>query len=170
MTEKKLEKHNLLYTRTSTEGMHKYQFVDFFNKRLVEYPGETPANLTACYDGLAWWLLDGNQVPTFMDLDTPEKVYYSEKKTITGFKTTGDFTQCDKSRESHHFAFDNELAASDMVDFATGTVTQVTCPLVQNSDGYRLVFGFVNGRFQPRCVSKVTRKLMTEEIGFGHEW
>lgn len=134
-----------------------YSFADFETKQMIFYPTPTSQVPTGFYNGLTWWLNQPHStlVPTFVDQDSPDKIYYNSSKSITGVSPRG-FEQTCRSCDSHHFAASHNPGGLDaeIVNFATGSITSIIPPLGWPSDSgsIRVIPGFLNGKFQARIM------------------
>lgn len=155
----------LLYVIDVTS--YKYGLVDLPRKQIVEFPGGRPtAKLTACHNGLIWWQVKSTLVPTFKDLASPDKLYYSEQKTVTGLSES-KFEQCKRIRGSHPFVVSLvNTTGLQVVDLASGTITFVSPPIDwQDSEiDLFMIPGFLNGKFQARCMDEYVKRKMHRRV------
>lgn len=166
------EEGNILYSKSEAadEGRFQFQFADMENKRMIDYPIEIPDDyhLSASYAGLVWWKAGPNLIPTFMDLDSPDKIYYNRKKTITGLFPSSKVRQCGQKRDSHHFGLETLGGEKQLVDFATGCITIFVPPTwwkgPRAADTIKYYLGFLNGRFQARWMSSETKGKTREAL------
>lgn len=156
-------------------AVYRYRFADFESKQMVEYGAGRHAYPVASYNGLVWWhLLKGPRslVPTFVDLQSPKRVYFLPQRAITGV-SHNLFEQSCISRISSQFVVALSDTGIEIVDLDTGVITAVTGP--SDWPAARFFPGYWNGKFQTRCMSEevvqATTELVLQEHGVPEqEW
>ncbi|KAG5355390.1 hypothetical protein CJU90_4437 [Yarrowia sp. C11] len=151
---------------TVLENKDGYRLPDFDNRRLVKY--STGASPVALYNGSVW-LLRKNRclIPTFMDLNTPEKLYFRPDKAITGmYITESHYSQGSKARGSAQFVVGMTVSGVDVVDLAGGSTTTVTHHYGRPVPSKCFV-GFDKGKFQAWCMYGKDYDLTIEKVENG---
>lgn len=150
-------------------GTWSYSICDFDKQKVRPYCSESrDRDPVAAYNGSIWWSIEQKcLVPTMIDLETPGKVLYSRDKAVRMPKQS-KFTQGSKTSGSKRFVCGTgkEAGKSVVVDLETGIVSQLTLPdsageekvtISNEKDNLpRVIPGFQNGQFYPRCMSKET--------------
>lgn len=162
-----------LFFRRETNA---FLVADFVHTELVHYAPTTrsfddlPA---AAYNGLVWWQMHkcASLVPTFIDLQSPGKIYYREERIMRGSR----MDLCQQGSE----AFDASrfvvglvekrgvgLVKKRMVlyDLSTGTRTIVATAGYLKEGVARFFPGFVNGEFQPRFLTSDAERRMEQVV------
>lgn len=118
-----------------------YEFADFETKQMIEYgPAaleEDPSHPVASYNGAIWWTSGSAEslvsvIPTFMDLASPDRVYYQPHAAVTCLESQVIW-QGSRARDSAQFLLcspttrHNECAMQ-IIDMARGTTTNVIKP------------------------------------------
>ncbi|KAG5355687.1 hypothetical protein CJU89_5392 [Yarrowia sp. B02] len=150
---------NIFVTRYEwgTYGLH-----DPHGKQLVKYGNAIFSKNNALpeenYNGLVWWFLgDKHLVPTFLDLDNPDKVYCREDLIITlPDKAPDGLHQCLRPENSRYLTDRTEYGGIRMVDLDQGVVTDVEKAGEAIRDESRVFLGYENGKFLARFMSAAT--------------
>lgn len=133
------------------ENFQKFFAADFQSKTFKEFTMSEETRLDAFYNGLMWWKKKDRKVliPTFVDLEDPDKVYYSANRAITGVAPYLA-AQCSRARAAQFCIGSGGDDTIDIVDMARGIVTNVLSPIGYGVDGEdRTNFlGWFNGQFQ----------------------
>lgn len=144
-----------------SKSIYQFFFVDFRRKTGVLIKDLPPIPFcapVAAHNGLIWWKQEyTTMVPTFMDLEQPDKMFYRADRVI--FHTTKHpSTQGDRSHGwSKYMIGRSEISECvELVDLDTRIVTTVS-PLVSsswptNAEEARIYVGFQNGRFCARAM------------------
>lgn len=160
------ELNNVLVAESHhSSSIYLYIFGDPENNRMIKYPTLTASKPVAFYNGLTWWAMRKKMlVPTFVDQDT-NKIHYSPSKTLTGVSSCR-FEQTSKLRDCHHFAVagSDDFPGYEIVNFATGTLTNVVPPLAGKDDFVKIIPGYLNGKFQARFMSGETREKTHDDV------
>lgn len=137
------------------DGEMVYDFLDFTKQHFRGLMFTKGSHLVASYNGLMWWKKNRVLIPTFIDLQSRRKVYYSETKAITGVSRVLS-TQCSQSRDAAQFCMSSSECGSqrEIVDLSTGIITAVQTPIDWPEVNDDLVFfvGWQNGQFQARVM------------------
>lgn len=158
-----------------------YSLLDHDTKEMVEYgpANELHSGLVASYNGLVWWWQrkpkgDTTIVPTFIDLASPGKVYYCPGRAVTGLSNNA-WDQGSRPAGMAQFVV-SKLKSEDgleLVDLATGIITDVLAPSDWNSKDHETLIGFVRDqeddgttklRFQARVMHERTVEKATKEV------
>lgn len=135
---------------------YRYELLSWETNEMVLYAfaDSTKHVPVASYKGLVWWNLDNSTlIPTFVDLDNEGEVYYRPEKAINGHEQDhGSFVQGGSAHRTRRYVFGSLGNEVDIFDLETGIITSVAFP--QGCEGGRVYPGFVNGKFQPRCLSQ----------------
>lgn len=135
---------------------HTKQFVQYAIKNINTKP-------VAAYNGLVWWLINKKSlIPTFMDLNNPDKVYIQKEKILTVARCTNSIDSDDSaddderpegfSREGDNRFLTGETASSafQAIDLDSETVNYIEVPL--EGGPHELVVGYVKDKFHARYV------------------
>lgn len=149
---------------------HRFLIADFHAQKMHVYAiASGPSQPVASYNGLVWWSIHRDcLLPTFIDLQSPRKVYYSAERTMRVPKhEPARIHQGSRSRNCSQFVFGirHRANVASMVDLATGILTSMYKP--RDEPEGKVVPGFQNGRFYPRYLSESacrTWDLFTEEF------
>ncbi|KAG5368535.1 hypothetical protein CJU90_0740 [Yarrowia sp. C11] len=126
-----------------------YTLADFGNRRLLKYTKSRKAAPVALYNGVIWLVRNKNcMIPTFIDLNTPEKLYYRSDRAITGMEIREPkSSQGSRARGSAQFVIGLTGTGLEIVDLVGGCVTSIS-----HHYGYpeqsQCFVGFNEGRFQ----------------------
>lgn len=138
-----------------------YYLVDFADKRLTRYHLAALCGFpVAFYHGLIWLQHSYKEclVPTFLDLQSPEQLYYRPDRAIVGTSFKNErCVQGSNQRHSDRFLVGTSTSTStaksglDLVDLVEGTVTRVR-PHLAHPDFAEVFVGFNRGKFQARYM------------------
>lgn len=162
-TEPAYEAGDLVVVKETTS--HKHHIADFHSRRMVEYAPAEDARPEALYNGLIWFSFKEKTalVPTFIDLDTPDKVYYNVNRGISGIDTELGMEQGYRAHNSAQFVVSANGDDCEIIDLVTGVITLVTCPYGwPHQTMYQI--GFDDGVFKARCMSEDTSWTYREAI------
>lgn len=164
-------------TTPGDEWTQRYKLLDPETLTTKEYAHITDrrtCGLVASYNGLMWWSRDlGKEehkllIPTFIDLASPEKVYYRADRILTGLPY-GRLDQCSRPRGMAQYVvtdsspINGDSAGLEIVDLATGVITDVEAPCDwRNQDNY-VFAGFVKDPEDDKSVPKFQARVMTEK-------
>lgn len=140
---------------SSINGDGDRYFVDLYRRRPVS--SIKGLELTASYNGILWWSLRGNLIPTFLDLENPQNQYYYPNKVVR-LNTRNGFHQGTGSRDSSHLVQTDHSHNEDgvhVVNLVTGEITLI--------HGTRPTVGFVKGKFQARFIGEEPASSSDEE-------
>ncbi|KAG5360532.1 hypothetical protein CJU89_3605 [Yarrowia sp. B02] len=118
---------------------------DFVSKQWRKYAKTENAKLTANYNGLMWWYRNpATEVPTFVDLKTPRRVYYKPERIVTGLSK---FTleQCPEARP---FITSPNFDGMELIDLNTRQVTVIVPPTHWKEEAAHFYVGFQDGKFR----------------------
>lgn len=115
--------------------------------------------IVASYNGLIWWKKELALIPSFVDLEEPNKVYYNAAKSITGVSPQETF-QCLWSRAAQFCISESvtvDAGRGDIVDMATGIITTVVppshWPSCEDMTSQHATFvDWLDGQFQARMI------------------
>lgn len=148
----------LALSETEVEGTDivRYSFHDFEAATRFDYAPQSHSYPVAVYNGVLWWnIVDKGLVPTFIDLETPDKIHYRRDRTICVPELDYEFVHCSnprylviKSRRSD--------TSNTLIDLLTGSATSVQGR--PKNHAVRIIDGFVNDKFSPRYI--------TSELGY----
>ncbi|AOW00158.1 hypothetical protein LXG23DRAFT_50885 [Yarrowia lipolytica] len=152
----------------SREGFY-FNLADLEGRKMVRYAKALRARPQAFYNGLVWWTVgDTSLVPTFIDLETPEKVYYNADGAITGFSKKNVFAQGSDTRDSSHLVATEHKYGQEIVDLATGIITLVKTQMAWPEPSVHFL-GYRDGKFQSWCmcsgVVDYTRRKASAQLG-----
>lgn len=154
---------NIVLSRWSSDKRIQYSFIDFETKIVRMYNPAATSDLVASYNGMMWWKRDGLMVPTFVDLRSPDKVYYSATKAVTGI-TQFRASQCSQSRAAQFCIVDGTSDQVGIVDMARGIITTVKPPSGWPDNEHATFVGWLDGRFQARVMSDAVVEELTAEV------
>lgn len=148
---------------------HSYTFYDRGSREIHRLKPARSADPVASYNGLIWWYMKPSSiVPTFIDMETPERIYYRHDKIAWTNNFTGlaqqngnvfDYSQYGREpHEGNRFVNVRSKLGMTVVDLSTSTVTDIQ-PFggmgdVRDEDGEFLV-GFSNGSLTPETTNEV---------------
>lgn len=147
------EAGELSTVREGSSGNH--HFVDLSTSLMVLYAQAYEARPQALYNGLVWFCLDQKKalIPTFIDYQTPDKVYFKRERIITGVDVERKFEQGYRPHGTAQFLVtgskDDDV---HVIDLATGEISLIACPYGWKDPVFQL--GFVNGKFSARWISE----------------
>ncbi|KAG5358928.1 hypothetical protein CJU90_3649 [Yarrowia sp. C11] len=121
-----------------------YHLADFGNRRLLKYTSSTVCPPVALYNGVVWLLREQSMIPTFIDIKTPEKLYFRSDRAIKGMGFHAkSCAQGSKARGVAQFV----VGLADIVDLVGGSVTSISRHYGY-PDNCRCFVGFNKGKFQ----------------------
>jgi hypothetical protein len=140
-------------------------------RQMVDYAAVSQdSSPVASYNGLIWWKkgVPSRQfvVPTFVDLASPDRVYYRADSAITGL-TSLQTRQGSVSRNSTQFVLGKTglISGLHVIDLASGIVTDIVTPRDWQRQNHIEVFaGFVDYNFQARIMGAEEIRDMHHEV------
>lgn len=160
------------YRDSLNHNLSAYEFFDSHTVQMREYTAATSAVPVASYSGLVWWAIKGRLlIPTFIDLEEPEKVFYRKDKII-GVSDQPErlreaFQQCKNPRFVTRKCEQGVL----VIDLENETSTNVLdphYPLDMPTRSYyrdtknpppRVIPGFIGGKF---CAKYVDNEVVSK--------
>lgn len=142
-----------------------YRFHDFEAGTSFDYAPQSPSKPVAVYEGVLWWyVFDKGLVPTFIDMESPEKIYYRRDRTTYVPDIDIEFVHCSNPRylviKSRHSDMSTTL-----VDLLTGHSTSVQGQPKDHS--VKAFSGFVKDRFSPRYITSELGRRYQKELATG---
>lgn len=125
----------------------------------------------AWYNGTIWWAYGQKFVPSFVDMQQPEKTYYRPDRVITGLRARSECIQGDKSLGLGRYILmgaGKGTSTVDLVDLESRCVTSITPPHGWERDrSHRFFLGFTEGQFHarymnPDTVDSTRTKILTD--------
>lgn len=146
-------------------------FRDFYTDKLIQYGSLTEATPAATHNGLIWWRRSvplemsysgniRNMIPSFMDLQTPEKVYVRQDRIDPEPDRGGNhWKECQNTRFMTKQNDSGDKQGTFLLDLETRIVTLMQSPYMSLDPTVKLelnypdkkptIFaGHVNGKFQ----------------------
>lgn len=146
------------------EDDHVYGILDPESREMVWYTQtlEYDCGPSAFYNGLVWWGFHleetpkkGFLLPTFIDLADPETIYYKGEKAITGLSRWSN-QQGDRTRGMAQLVVSRGPEKGlQIVDLASGIVTDVLPPTDWPFETDQMVVGFVGDENQPTFQARI---------------
>lgn len=125
-----------------------YSIADFESKQLVPYFSGAIILPAAFYNGLIWLdVCRMHLVPTFLDLQTPGKLYYHPEKVISVRSGDELYRQGSRSRDSSHLLVSCSDSDWKIIDIENSTVTDIMFPSSVTNTPPQLFPGYLNGKF-----------------------
>lgn len=122
------------------------RILDPDTKEMIDYAWIAPhdSGPISLYNGLFWCLKEVSNrtcllIPTFVDFDSPGRIYYNPEKIFTDLPNS----TTDGSRGMTQFLVSPRENGCQVVDLASGIVTDVNPALDFEAAKYRVVVGFV---------------------------
>ena len=140
---------------TLEQTTNNYSLASFEYQEMISYTSTASALPVAFYEGLVWWNMNlRSLIPTFLDLESPGKVFCRRDKIIRG-PDLYHAKQGSKSRNSSQFVVGQSIIGLEVIDLMTGIITSVEgpgdwdwCKKMKT----RFFPGFVNGSFKSRSL------------------
>lgn len=141
----------LALSETEVEGtdIGRYSFHDFETDTIFGYAPQPHSYPVAVYNGVLWWnIVDKGLVPTFIDLQSHDKIHNRRDRAI--YVHDLQFVQCSNPRYLM-IKSRNYDTTDTLIDLLTGSATSVQSR--SKHDTARTFLGFVNGKFSPRYIT-----------------
>lgn len=158
----------------NNNGERYYEFYDYHSMKRIQYGPPDLARPVAAYKGVVWCFVTPDRlVPTFVDLENPDKIYYKLSKVIKAqIKPNEDYYELQAMNDYFQSAEFPNLVCNDssshpevhILDLENGTVTLVRSqykvlqqgkplkkPAAVYEDRVKYQVGYKDGKFRAVC-------------------